>query len=133
MKQTLSQESFPLFSMELNRAETSFQSADEIIDYFKQCIEQHPYARFIAEFDHLSHTQSLPEGSVLEGIQAAKNIVFCFGITLPDPRHLANRPRSIGVAETQSGFIITFMEAPMPVANAAMETWTRNLRNQQVA
>ena len=41
---------------------------------------------------------------------------------------LAVRPRSIGVAETTRGFVISFMEAPMPIANAAMEDWAEGLR-----
>jgi hypothetical protein len=52
---------------------------------------------------------------------------------LPNPQVLALRPRSIGVAETDRGFVITFMEAPMPVANAAMEDWTLGLRRKQTA
>jgi hypothetical protein len=57
--------------------------------------------------------------------------VFCFGITLPHPQALALRPRSIGVAETTKGFVVTFMEAPMPIANAAMEDWANGLRDRQ--
>ncbi len=57
-------------------------------------------------------------------------LVFCFGIALPDPHVLAVRPRSIGVAETTEGFLVTFMEAPMPVANTAMEAWAKGLRNR---
>jgi len=70
----------------------------------------------------------LPEGKVGEDVLAAKNVLFCFGIALPNPYVLAVRPRSIGVAETHSGFVITFLEAPMPLANAAMEDWANGLR-----
>jgi len=131
MKQTLLQEKYPVYSLELGRGETSYRSVDEIIAYFRERIEAHRSACFIAEFDHYAHTKSLPEGQIGEGILAAKNIVFCFGIALPDPHVLAVRPRSIGVAETSQGFLITFMEAPMPVANAAMEDWSKGLRNRQ--
>ena len=131
MKQTLLQEKYPVYSLELRRDETSFVSVDEIANYFKQCIEAHRSACFIAEFDHYAHTRSLPEGRVGDGIRAAKNVVFCFGIALPDPHVLAVRPRSIGVAETAAGFLITFMEAPMPVANTAIEEWANGLRDRQ--
>jgi hypothetical protein len=131
LKQSLLQEKYPVYCLELGRPETSFGSVDEIAHYFKQCIEAHRSACFIAEFDHYAHTNSLPEGRIGEGIRAAKNIVFCFGITLPDPHALAVRPRSIGVAETSDGFFITFMEAPMPVANSAMEEWAKGLCNRQ--
>jgi hypothetical protein len=131
LKQTLLQEKYPIYSLELGRNETSFGSVDEIADYFKQRIADHRSACFIAEFDHYAHTKSLPEGSIGEDIRAAKNIIFCFGIALPDPHVLAVRPRSIGLAETATGFLVTFMEAPMPVANTAMEEWAKGLRNRQ--
>lgn len=131
MKQTLQQETYPVFSLELGHDETSFRSVDEIGDYFKQCIEGHRCACFIAEFDHFAHTKSLREGRIDKDIRAAKNVVFCFGITLPDPHTLAVRPRSIGIAETVEGFLITFMEPPMPVANTAMESWVKGLLKRQ--
>jgi hypothetical protein len=90
----------------------------------------HRYARFIAVFGHYARTQALPEGKIGDGIRAAKNVVFCFGITLPDPHALALRPRSVGIAETEEGFLITCVEAPMPLANAAMADWAKGLRNE---
>ena len=131
MKQTLLQEKYPVYSLELRRDETSFVSVDEIADYLKQRIEAHRSACFIAEFDHYAHTRALPEGRIGDGIRAAKNVIFCFGIALPDPHVLAVRPRSIGIAETAGGFVVTFMEAPMPVANTAMEDWAKGLCTSQ--
>ncbi len=131
MKQSLLQEKYPVFTLEIDKWETDFQSVDEIIDYLKERILEHKFAQFVAVFDHYAHTRSLKEGQIGEGILAAKNIVFCFGLTLPDPRALALRPRSIGVAETRSGFVLTFMEAPMPVANIAMEEWAKSVRNRE--
>jgi hypothetical protein len=129
VKQTLLLEKYPVYTVEIDRSETSFGSVDEICAHLRRCIERHRSACFIADFDHLAHTRSLPEGEVGEDILAARNLVFCFGISLPDPHVLAVRPRSMGVAETSRGFLITFMEAPMPVANAAMEDWAKSLRN----
>jgi hypothetical protein len=129
VKQTLLNEKYPVYCLELDRSETSYRSVDEIMDYLKGCISTNDSACFIADFDHYAHTRSLPRGQVGEGILAARNLVFCFGIALPDPHVLAVRPRSIGVAETTEGFLITFMEAPMPVANTAMEAWAKGLRN----
>jgi hypothetical protein len=128
MKQTLLQEKYPLFVMELAREETPFGSVDEICAYFRERIEQHRCGHFIAIFDHYAHTCGLPEGDVAPEIIAAKNVIFCFGIALPSPQVLGVRPRSIGVAETSQGFVVTFMEAPMPIANAAMEDWAEGLR-----
>ena len=131
MKQSLLLEKYPVFTLEINKGETDFASMDEIVGYLRHKIEEHRAATLISVFDHFAHTRSLPEGQVSEEIIAAKNLVFCFGLTLPDPRALALRPRSIGIAETRSGYVITFMEAPMPVANLAMEEWVKSLRKTQ--
>ncbi|ESQ08212.1 MAG: hypothetical protein N838_22445, partial [Thiohalocapsa sp. PB-PSB1] len=72
MKQTLLQEKYPVFILELHRDEMRFDSVDAICDYFRQCIEAHRCGQFIGVFDHYAHTCSLPEGSVGEGIRAAK-------------------------------------------------------------
>ena len=133
MKQTLSQASYSTFSLEIGPGETRYRSVDEIIAYFRQCIEEHRTARFIAEFDHYAHTRSLPHGQIGEGILAARNLVFCFGITLPDPQALALRPRSIGVCELDDAYVLTFAEAPMPVANLAMERWALSVIGQEAA
>jgi hypothetical protein len=127
LKHTLLQETYPIYTLEIGREETGFDSVDAICAYFRRRIEAHRCAVFIAEFDHFAHTRSLPEGRIGEGILAAKNLVFCFGIALPEPRCLAMRPRSIGIAETERGFTIAFMETPMPVANALMEDWAKGL------
>lgn len=127
MQQTLAEELFPVFTLELDKNEVRLADVDAIIAYLKTHIVNHPLARFIATFDHLQHTQSLADGQADENILAAKNIVFCFGITLQDPRAMAFRPRSIGVADIGESYIITFMETPMPVANATMENWVKSI------
>lgn len=124
-------EKYPLYVLELERAECRFPDVDGICDYFRDCVQRHPCGHFIAVFDHYAHTCALPDGTIGEGIRAAKNVVFCFGLALPNAEVLAVRPRSIGVAETDAGFVISFMEAPMPVANAAMEDWADGLRLPQ--
>lgn len=127
MKHSLSVVEYPVFCLELRRDETPFASIEAICGYFRACIQSHPAAAFIAEFDHFAHTRSLPEGYIDPRIRAARNLVFCFGISLPSPELLACRPRSIGIAETDEGFFITFMETPMPVINALMEDWAMGL------
>jgi hypothetical protein len=133
VKQTLLQEKYPVFVMELDREETEHQGIADICDYFRARIEEHRCAQFIAEFDHYAHTCMLPEGRVADDIKAARNIIFCFGIALPNAQVLAVRPRSIGIAETKRGFVISFLEAPMPIANAAMEDWAEALRRRPAA
>jgi hypothetical protein len=133
VKQSVLLERYPIYSLEIDRHETSLASVDAICAYLRKHIDAHRSAQFIAEFDHFAHTSSLPDGQIGDGIRAAKNLVFCFGIALPDPQVLALRPRSIGVAETERGFTVTFMEAPMPVANAAMEDWAKGIRDREPA
>jgi hypothetical protein len=129
MKQTLSQETYPMFTLEVEKSETTYRSVDEIIEFLHEKIEDNRSARYIAIFDHYAHTRDLDEGRVDKSILAAKNIIFCFGFTLPNPQVLGLRPRSIGVAETEDNFVISFMEAPMPVANVVMETWALAIRD----
>lgn len=130
MKQSLFQEKYPVFTLELNKDETSGTSVDAIIEYFKARIDENHDAKFIAVFDHYAHTKSLPEGEIAPEILDAKNLIFCFGVKIPTPGVLAVRPRSIGVVELADKFIITFMEAPMPRANNAMESWAKGLKNK---
>ena len=126
-KQTLLKETVPVYQLEIRRAECCFVSVDDIAAHLKALIEANETARFIAIFDHYAHTRSLPQGQIDRHIRAAVNVIFCFGLTLPEPVQLANRPRSIGVCEIDDRFIISFMEAPMPVANAVIEEWARSL------
>ncbi len=127
MKQSLLQEKYPVYSLEVSKSETKHQNCDAIIAFLKQRIDENNIACYIAEFDHYAHTTALEEGEIEEGIIAAKNIVFCFGIKLPKAEMMAVRPRSIGVVEYEDRFVISFLEAPMPVANQAMESWAKEI------
>ncbi len=133
MQQSFTREAFSLFSLEIGKSETTFSSVEQILDHLKLCIEADPAATFIATFDHFAHTSTLPTGQVHPEIRAAGNIIFCFGFTLPTPQAMALRPRSIGVVELPDRFYITFIEAPMPVANTAMENWARAIQNRENA
>ncbi len=120
-------ESFPVFTLEMEKGETSCRDVDQVIACLKERIDAHDMARFIAVFDHYEHTRALENGQIDAAILKAKNIVFCFGITLPTPQAMAFRPRSIGVAELKKRFVISFLQAPMPLANLVMEKWVRAL------
>jgi len=130
MKQTIVMEKYPVFTLEVEKTETDYKNVNEILDYFEEKILAHPVATYIGRFDHYAHTKSLAEGEVGEGILDAKNIICCFGKKLPDPVLLAVRPRSIGVAEMKDRFVISFLEAPNPDANAAMEQWVKGVVHQ---
>ncbi len=127
MKQITVLEKYPVFTLEIDKKETSYKNTDEILTYIRSQIEAHPIAAYIGEFDHYRHTSSLSEGKIGEEIVDAKNIICCFGKVLPKPEVLAVRPRSIGVAELADSFIVSFMEAPNPDANAAMEKWVKSI------
>jgi len=127
MKQITVMEKYPVFTLEVAKTETSYQTIDEILAYFKTQIEAHPIAVYIGEFDHYAHTSSLEVGEISADIKDAKNIICCFGKVLPKPEVLAVRPRAIGVAEMAESFVISFLEAPNPDANAAMEKWAKGI------
>ena len=127
MKQMLLQEKYPVFVLELDKKETNYRNVDEIVAYLKEKIAENPKVQFLGVFDHLAHTRRIG-GEIMPGMQAAVDVLFCFGLALPNPMVLAVRPRSIGVADLGDKFVLSFMEAPMPPANEAMEAWVRGLR-----
>jgi hypothetical protein len=129
MKQTMLQEKYPIFIAEIDKAETRYQSVDEVVGYLKDKIAGNPKVQFIGVFDHYAHTKRI-EGEINPEIKAAVDVIFCFGFALPNPQVLAVRPRSIGVADMGNKFVVSFMEAPMKPANEAMEDWTRGLRDK---
>jgi len=127
MKQITVMEKYPVFTLRIEKSETDYQSIDEIFTYLKVQIELHPVATYIGEFDHYAHTSSLEAGEISDEIKAAKNLICCFGKVLPKPEVLAVRPRAIGVAELENAFVVSFLEAPNPDANKAMEQWVKGL------
>ena len=129
MRQALFQEKYPIYTLEIEKSETGCRSVDDIVAYFRAKIDDHPVVSYIGVFDHYAHTRSLQDGVVSDQLKDAKNILFCFGKELPSPCVLAVRPRSVGVAEMEDSFVITFLEAPNPVANEAMESWALGLKS----
>lgn len=129
MRQVTLMEKYPVFVLEVAKAETSFASVDQIVEHLKSCIAGNDRVAFISVFDHLEHTRRIG-GEIAPDIVAAKNVVFCFGFALPNPTVMAVRPRSIGVCDTGAAFVISFLEAPMKPANEAMEAWALAIRNQ---
>ena len=129
MKAFLLQEKYPLFVAEIGKDETTFASAEEVVAYLKARIAENDKVPFIGVFDHFAHTRRIG-GEINPEIRAAVDVIFCFGIALPNPQVLAVRPRSIGVADMGDKFVVSFMEAPMKPANEAMEAWVKGLRNR---
>ncbi len=129
MKAVTVLEKYPVYTIEIDKNKTTFKNIDEIFSYLREKIEAHPIATYIGEFDHYAHTASLEAGEVSGEIKAAKNLLCCFGKVLPKPEVLAVRPRSIGVADMGTHFSISFMEAPNPDANKAMEGWVKGIES----
>ena len=129
MQELLFKNEYPIFTMTLKKSETSFSTVKEIIDELQTKVIAHPVATYVGLFDHYQHTSCLDDGQISTEITDAQNILFCFGKELLVPEMLAVRPRSIGVAERNGDFVLSFLKAPNPVANDAMVMWTESLRN----
>ncbi len=127
MKQTTFKDKYPVWTLELNKDEINQKNVNEILNYFKQKIEAHPIAVYIATFNHYAHTQKIG-GTINPEIKDMQNIVFCFGPEIPNTKVAAVRPRSIGVCELETKFIIEFMEAPSEKAHDTMEDWAKSLK-----
>ena len=79
MTKTILMDKYPIFSLEVNKNETTFSNVDEIIQHLKGLVDSHPVAKYIAIFDHYAHTSSMEDGVITDEIKDAKNLIFCFG------------------------------------------------------
>lgn len=126
MKKTVFMEKYPVYSLSLCKNELTQKNVQEIVDYFKEKIDNHPVAKYITTFDHYSHTKAL-NGKMVDGLLDAQNVIFCFGQAIPDTKILAVRPRSIGICEFEKKFEIDFIEAPKCELQELMEKWAKGL------
>lgn len=126
MTKTIFMNKYPVYTLTLDKNEIKYTTVSQIVEYFKAKIEAHPIAKFIAIFDHFTHTKSL-NGEIMEGLKDAQNVIFCFGPAIPNTKILAVRPRSIGICETEDAFIIEFIEAPKEELHSLMEKWSKEL------
>jgi len=65
----------------------------------------------------------------MEGIKDAKNVMCCFGDKLLMPELPAVRPRSFSIVLMEDEFVISFLQAPSPTANATMIEWVEAIEN----
>ena len=128
MTNSIFMDKYPVHSLEIQKDETSLQSVDEIVAYFKDKIQTHPIATFITTFDHYTHTTNI-NGEINPDIKDAKNVIFCFGSAIPKTTILAARPRSIGICELENSFTVDFMEAPNEKLQIVMVEWTKAMVN----
>ncbi|HYH22668.1 MAG TPA: hypothetical protein VD995_29000 [Azospirillum sp.] len=127
MKTTQFMEKYTVLNTEIAKTETECRTVDDVIAALTAKIEADPNVALIAVFDHHAHT-TRRGGAIAPEIQAAKNLVFCFGPALPDPRMLALRPRAIGIADLGDRFVVSFQEAPLTPANDTMRGWVLGLK-----
>jgi len=120
---------YPVFTLTVKKSEISQKSVDAIIEFFKAKIEAHPFATFIAIFDHYAHTRSIEDHVLDANIKAAKNLVFCFGKQLPNAKMLAVRPRSLGIVEFEDSFEINFLEVPNEQLQKVTTEWVESIKN----
>jgi len=127
MTRTILLDTHPMYAYKIPKSEMRTTDIPEIIDYFKEKIEENPEAVFITVFDHYAHTKEL-NGEIMDGLINAQNLIFCFGHTIKNIEILAFRPKSITIAETEDSFVFQFLETPRPEVNAWMTEWIKGLR-----
>ena len=130
MQEKLFKEKYPIHTIEIPKSETTYTDVDSIVALIKENVKAHSVAVYIGIFDHYAHTASLEGGEIASDILDAKNVLFCFGKELTSAMVLAVRPRAIGVAEMPESFVLSFLEAPNPAANDAMQVWCKAVKNR---
>lgn len=131
MKKRVFQGKYPIYEFELAKGESRFNSVYEIVAHLKQRVEECPDATFIATFDHGAHTAAMAPEAGHGEVLAASHLIFCFGFTLTTPEVMAVRPRSIAVTELADRYVINFLEAPIPRANATMIEWVGEIASSR--
>ena len=126
MRKSIFMEKYPVCSITIEKNETDYKNVDEIILHLKSLVDEHKIAKYIAIFDHYSHTTSLG-GDINPDIKDAKNLVFCFGPAIPNTKILAARPRSFGICELEDSFEIDFLEAPKEQLTELMVSWVKSI------
>ena len=123
-------EMYPIYVQEFPKKEISIETLDDLCRYFNDQIEKDSLAKYICTFDHYAHTRALDGAIIEKNIIGAKIVLLCFGKKLLDPQILSVRPRAIGLCETESHFVVSFLEAPNPVMTETMIKWVHDLKIQ---
>jgi len=125
-------EIYPIYVKELSKNEIAIETLDDLCRYFNNQIGKHPFAKYILTFDNYAHTSALNGGTIGGNIIGAKVVLFCFGKKLLDPKIVAVRPRAIGLCETETHFVISFLEVPNPSLTETMIKWVHDLTVQKI-
>lgn len=70
--QTVLKDKFPVYTPDILKCETFLNTRDEVIDYLKSKVVEHPTGTFIAIFDYYSHVKALEKGEIDESIVDSK-------------------------------------------------------------
>ena len=127
MKKCQLKEMYPIYVKEFSKKEIEIETLDDLCLYFNDQIEKDPLAKYICTFDHYAHTVAIDGATIEKTIIGAKIVLLCFGKKLLDPKILSVRPRAIGLCETESHFVVSFLEAPNPAMTETMVNWVHEL------
>ena len=130
MNKTVLSDMYLVHTQEISKANTNYTSVQEIEIFLKAQIAAHPIATYIATFDHYAHTASLEGGVIPGNIKASINVMCCFGMAIPSAVFMAVKPMSMAVVETANSFVLSFIQAPAPSAQQAMESWVGAIENK---
>ena len=128
MNKTVIAEKYLVNTKTILKNKTNYSSIEKIETYIKSEIDKHSIASYIETFDHYAHTKNL--GGMIPGdILASINIICCFGMAIPSAEFMAVKPMSIAVVEKPDSFVFSFIEAPAPSVQQAMESWVEAIEN----
>ena len=130
MEKSQLKEMYPIYVQEFSKKEIAVESLDDLCRYFNDQAKKDPLAKYICTFDHYEHTMALDGATIEKTIIGAKIVLLCFGKKLLDPKILSVRPRAIGLCETESHFVVSFLEAPNPSMTETMIKWVHKLKTQ---
>lgn len=129
MKHVQMLDKFPVYTVEILKVETSFKTADEVLEYLESKVESHPTGSIVAVFDHYGHVEAQKDSEIDPSIKDAKNLIFCLANAIPNAMIGALRPRSIAINELEDKFVLNFLEAPMEAPTKIMQEWVLAIKN----
>jgi len=128
MNKTVIAEKYLVNVRTILKGNTTFSSIENIEEYLKEEISKDQIATYISTFDHYAHTKSIG-GMIPKDILASKNVLCCFGMAIPSAEFMAIKPMSIAVVEKPNSYVFSFIEAPAPSVQQAMEKWIDGIEN----
>jgi hypothetical protein len=129
MKHVQMLDKFPVYTLDILKTETTFKSADEVLEYLEIKVEAHPTGSIVAVFDHYGHVEAQKDSTIDPSILDCKSLIFCLANEIPNAMIGALRPRSIAINELENKFVVNFQEAPKEAATNVMKEWVTGIKN----